>query len=656
MSNKDKITVLNDREQSRSKLSIWYGSRDNYVHGIKELIANASDELKNNASEPGVIKVKMFDDGKKIAVSDNGRGIQIGGKTDGIDNYVLLFQTLFAGTKYSVTDSITTGTNGVGTTVLNYTSKHFEVHSFYDGNEHIVIFEDGGRLREEGLIIKPLSQEQRFKHGTSVTIELDPDVYTKTIFKEDEIRDIVKHFSVAALNIKFIFEVVKDGETKVEEYFYEDYSDYFDEVVGKSTTSKIFTLGEVKFEDKINVLTENGVNENLEKNSYNIHITTMPEVEQESYLNMTFLEQGGSINQGILDGVRLYLNKYCRDNKLFPKNVTFFNKDDVANSVGFLAIVESNNVEFSNQTKLSTEKKTYGDNAKQYVTNLLEAASVEYPKEFKNFVNHILEVQKHNSANDKARQRLKKKLTEKVEGIGNKVKKLIDCEIHGERAELFITEGDSANGSIVDARDDEFQAAYPLRGKLINTLKASIDDVFKNQEIIDMVKIIGTGITDSKKKKGDFSMDKLRFGKIVITTDADPDGAQIATLVLVFIYRFLTPLLDEGHVYVAKTPLYELKFEDDSVVYFLSEDDKNKNIGKYKDKKFVMNRLKGLGELDAETMHNTTMNPETRSLTRLTVDDAKVAERMLLNWMDKDIEPRKKMITSQLPNYIDLSE
>lgn len=263
-------------------------------------------------------------------------------------------------------------------------------------------------------------------------------------------------------------------------------------------------------------------------------------------------------------------------------------------------------------------------------------------------------MQKHNSANDKARKRLRKKLTEKVEGVGNKVDKLIECEKHGLESELFITEGDSANGSIVDARDDEFQAAYPLRGKMLNTLKSDLEKTFKNQEIIDLVKIIGTGINTGKKE--DFNIDNLRYGKIIIATDADPDGFQIAILVIVFIYRFLRPLLYDGYVYLAQTPLYELKFEDDSVVYFISEEEKNKNIHKYKDKKYVMNRLKGLGELDAQTMHETAMNPETRNLLRVTVDEAKKAEKMLLDWMDNDIQPRREMISKQLPDYIDLTD
>lgn len=653
--NNDKIKILDDRSQAREKLPIWYGSRDNHVHGVKELIANSADELKNNASEPGEIIVKLYDNDNKILVRDNGRGIKIDGKTDGYDNYYLLFQKLFAGTKYDVTDSITTGTNGVGTTVLNYTSKEFKVRSWYDGKCHSVRFENGGELDENGLVIEKLSENEKHLHGTEVSVLLDEDVYTKTKFKDEIINNIVKHFAVPALNIKFTY-IHDDGENEtVKEYCYESYKEYLEEVSSGVLTSQIFSLGNLKFDKDVEMTYKEGNVTVKESNSYDVFIASMTDPIQESYLNMTYLSEGGSINKGVLDGVRLYLNKYCRDNKLFPKGVTYFKPIDVEESIGFLVITESNNVEFSNQTKLSTNKLLYEEDIKTYINNLLDAISIEKPKEFKKMVDHLLEVQKSNSRADASRNKLKKKLKEKVEGIGNKIKKLIDCEVHGEKAELFITEGDSANGSIVDARDDEYQAAYPLRGKLINTLKANDDKIFKNQEIIDMVKIIGTGITDSRKKKNDFEIHKARFGKIIITTDADPDGAQIASLVLVFIYRFMRPLLDAGMVYVAQTPLYELKFEDDSVVYFLSEDEKNKKIGDYADRKYVINRLKGLGEVDADTMHYTTLNPETRNIIRLTVEDAEIVEKMILDWMDTDVEPRKDMISTQLPSFL-LSE
>lgn len=647
----DKIKILNDRQQAREKLPIFFGSRDNYTHGLKELIANAIDELRNNnIKDPQISIIRESED--TITVIDNGRGIPIEGETDGVPNYELLFLKLFAGTKYDVTDDITTGTNGVGNTVLCYTSKELNVRSRRGAKSYSIDFFDGG-LSHSSLKESRIPGEK--VTGSIFTFKLDEDVYTKTKFSIDQVREIVMNYAIAAGGIEFVYKFFDKNNEEIEEiYNFENIKDYFEEEIMPTSTSSLFTLGKVDFEHAVNVVKENGLAKEIERNNYNILLTTNPDVIQKSYLNNTFLEQGGSINDGVLDAVRLYLNKYCRDNKLFPAKVTAFSKEDVSSSVSFIAIAESNNVEFSNQTKLSTHKKLYAQDVKEYINNLFDAAQLSQPKEFVKLVKHILEVQKYNTNNDKARSRLKKKLTEKVEGVGNKVEKLVDCENHGINSELYIVEGDSAMGSIIDARDDDFQATYPLRGKMLNTLKADLDRTFKNQEIVDLVKIIGTGIYGGKKD--DFDIKNLRYGKIIIATDADPDGFQIAILILTFIYRFLRPLLYEGHIYIAQTPLYELKFKDDSVVYFMSEDEKNKNIKKYENQKYVMNRLKGLGEIDAEVMNKTAMDPKTRNIINVTIDDAKKAEKMLLRWMDNDVNPRKEMISEQLPSYLDFSE
>ena len=639
----DKIRKLDDRAQAREKLSIWYGSRDNFYHGIKELIANAADELRNHATDPGKIEVTLYEGNRQIMVSDNGRGIRIGGETDGEKNYDLLFRTLFAGTKYDVTESVTTGTNGVGTTVLNFTSKLFAVMSHYDGFVHKVRFKNGGELDGEYTEMK-LEKDMKDAHGSTFVVELDETIYPHVEFSPDKVKEIVQHFAAATLGVEFTFNYLDQKEV----FKYEDIRERFEEMIGSTSTSAIFTLGEIENVTSVEIV--DGDKDVEEKNSYNIMLTSTPDVHQESYLNMTWLENGGAINEGILDGVRLFMNKYCRTNKLFPGKITAFSKDDVESSISFLAFTESNIVEFSNQTKLSTNKKKYRDEAKDYVMNLLTAVSMQQPKDFKKLVDHLLMVQKANGANERARQKLKKQLTEKVSGIGNKIEKLIDSEKHGLDAELFLTEGDSANGSIVDSRDDEFQAAFPLRGKVLNVLKAPLEKIFKNAEIVNMVKIIGTGITDGKKN--DFDINNLRFGKIIITTDADADGGHIASLLIAFIYRFMRPLLENGHVYVAQTPLYELKFPDDSVVYFLTEDEKEKNIGKYEGQKYVIQRLKGLGEVDAETMEATTMNPKTRNLLQLTVADGEANYAMINDWMGDDVNPRKKLIEEQLHNYI----
>lgn len=635
------IKRLSDREQARQKLPIFFGSRDNYVHPIKEAIANAVDELKNNDQKDPTIIVTLSDDQQTISVKDNGRGIPIIGESFGEKNYKLLFQTLFAGTKYDVTSNIQTGTNGVGMATTCMTSKYFECQVERDGIFATAIFENGGEL-----ISFTEKKCKKDLHSSLVKFALDDDVYTKTKFIPEDAKEIVKHFSIAANGIKFVF-IFNEEET---EYLIEDYCEYFKMENLSSTTSAIFTIGDIAFEQEIEVLKADGTVKEIEKNNYTIILTTTPEVTQESYLNMTYLEQGGSINRGVLDGIRLHLNKYCRDNKLFPTKVTAFSKEDVESSISFLAVVESNNVEFSNQTKLSTEKKEYEKNAKEYVTNLLIAFETEQPKDFKKLVSHILEVQKHNNINTKAREKLKKKLGEKVEGINNRVEKLVDCEKHGMEAELFLTEGDSANGSIIDSRDDEFQAAFPLRGKVLNVLKASPIKIFANTEIVNMVKIIGTGIIDDKKN--DFDISKARYGKIIITTDADADGGHIASLLIAFIYKYMKPLIEKGYIYVAQTPLYELVLPDETLIYFLTEDEKNREINKYKGEKYKINRLKGLGELDAKTMEKTTMNPKTRRLIRLTVEDGEINYNMIKDWMGDSVDERKEMISKQLSNYI----
>lgn len=218
-------------------------------------------------------------------------------------------------------------------------------------------------------------------------------------------------------------------------------------------------------------------------------------------MNLTYLSDGGSFNDGVITGIKTFCNKYARENKLFPKGINSFTTEDIESSVSFVLVALSNKVEFKNQTKLSTDKKLYRKLAQRHTTQLLEVFQIENEKGFKKFVNHLLEVQKHNTQSQKAKQRLKKKLSEKVDGIGNKVANLVDCKKHGKDSEIFIAEGQSALGSIVLARDAVYQAAYPLRGKILNCLKADYTTIFKNQIITDLIKVLGCGIQTDKKTR-----------------------------------------------------------------------------------------------------------------------------------------------------------
>lgn len=631
--NNDKIRVLDDREKSREKISIFFGSKDNFVHGLKEVIANSTDEIISNF-DSGEVTVYLHDDLQTITVKDTGRGIPIHGETDGIKNYELLFRTLFAGTKYDTTEATTTGTNGVGNTVLNYTSSLFYVESYYDGYKYSLKFENGGEL------VQDLKKEKCDKslHGTTITFRLDPEVYPVITYNAEEVKEIIKRFAVGSPKVKLTF--IYNG--KEETFHYETIEDYYGELIGSSSTSPVVTAPEATYNDE-NEITK-----------IKLVLSTTPETIQESYLNLTYLSEGGAFNDGVIAGIRLFVNKYCRNNKLFPKGVKSFTSDDIESSVSFVLVALSNKVEFKNQTKLSTDKKLYKKLAQKHVTQLLEAFEIENEKGFKKFINHLLEVQKHNAANQRAKQQLKKKLTEKTNGIGNKVEKLVDCKKHGPKSEIFIAEGNSALGSIVLARDATYQAAYPLRGKILNCLKADYPTIFRNQVITDLIKVLGCGISADKKNKDldTFDINNLRFGKIIIATDADADGAQIACLIITMFYRLMPELLKRGFVYIAKTPLYEVKLEDDTMIYYFSESEKDEKLPKLKGK-YTIARCKGLGELDAETMAKTAMNPETRNLIQVTVESAKKMAESLEVWMGNFVDGRKAFIENNLAKYVE---
>ena len=312
----------------------------------------------------------------------------------------------------------------------------------------------------------------------------------------------------------------------------------------------------------------------------------------------------------------------------------------------------SNNVEFQNQTKLSTNKKLYKDITKKHTTSMLESFQAQNEKEFSKFINHLLTVQKHNGVNDKAKKKLKKVLTEKVDTMNNRIENLVDCKKHDNTSELFICEGQSALGSVVLARDAEYQAAYPLRGKILNCLKADYDTIFKNKIVTDLVKVIGCGIEGDKKSKDldIFNIENLRYDKIIATCDADEDGFQISCLIITMIYRLMPTLIDEGHVYIATTPLYEFKTKTDKMYYAFSETEKDK-VAKSIKEDYKVSRSKGLGELQADVLAETAMNPDTRNIIKVTVEDAKMVAESMDAWMGDDIESRKEFISENIEKY-----
>lgn len=624
----DDIKKLTERQKAREKLAVWFGSRDNFYHPVKEAVANGTDEIITHFDK-GVVNVELGADKRTISVTDTGRGIPIGTK----ENIEMLFLTLFAGGKYGNVEETMTGTNGCGLTATNYNSSYFKVESWYGGHYYTIEFENGGV--EKAPLRKEACDKQL--HSTKITFILDDEMFTNTLFETEEIEDIVKHSAVGSNKVTIGY---KHNGHEVS-YHYESILEYFAENALDNTCKPAIGASKT-FED------------DGEQTTIELVLSTASEPFQETFLNLTYLKENGAIFDGIVNGAKLFMNKHGRENKLFPKGVTSFSGADIESSISFVATVLSNNVEFQNQTKFATAKKLYKDVAQKYVAEVLELFKIEQPKEFKRMVDHLLLVQKHNEKSSKAKQQLKKKLSEKVDGIGNKVEGLVDCKYNGEKAELFVAEGKSALGSVQTARDANYQAVYPLRGKILNCLKASYETIFENQVVTDLVKVLGCGIqTDRKNKELDnFDIKNMRYGTINIATDADADGEQIACLIITMIYRLMPQLIEEGRINIVQTPLYEVKKANDEMLYIFNEAEKEAKLKPLADTKYVISRCKGLGELEPEVMHETAMNPETRNLIQVTVNSASKMVKMLEVWMGPAVDGRKEIISTELHRYI----
>lgn len=632
MSNKDAIKQLTTREQCREKLPIFFGSRDNFVHGLKELVANSIDEISNNFKN-GIITVEVFDDLQTISVKDTGRGIPINKVTDGKPNYELLFETLFAGTNYDNNNNgkIAVGTNGCGTCVLNHSSSLFDVEVARDGKIFNLRYINGGNkqyFREVG---------ESNEHYTKITFKLDDGVYTQTTYNIDEIRDICKYNSAVNNKVTIIFKH-KDEETK---FHYDSIEDYFQEMCSNNTTKEIVGT--------------KGVYEGDETNEIECILSTSSNPTQYSFLNSNYMPNGGTVNDGVVNGVKNFINKYCKENKLLDKKIGNIINSDVEESISFVCSVNSTNVEYENQTKLSTNKSLYKTLVQKYVVDMLDVELKENPNNIKKMANHILEVQKFNNKATNAKKALKKKLNEKVDGLNNRIKGLVDCKEHGEDSELFIAEGKSALGSIVLARNPKNQAVIAIRGKILNCLKADIATIFDNEIVLDLIKCLGCGIETDKKNKdlGEFNMNSLRFGKIILATDSDADGENIQCLLLTMFYKLTPKLISEGKIYIMKTPLYEVVLNDDEVVYYFTEKEKEEGIKKLKNIKHI-NRAKGLGELDSEIMDTFGVNPNTRHITKVTIDSIEKMIESFEIFMDDDVSLRKPIIEQELNKYVDI--
>lgn len=623
------IKKLSERQKCRDKVQVWFGSKSNHMHPVRESVANSFDEVFNNKPK-GLIRVILGEDSQTIEVIDNGRGIPIHKETDGTPNHELLFETLFAGTKYDNEDEYTTGTNGCGMTVTQYCSDNFRVSSIIDGVEYFVEYEDGESLVAHDFEGKKVNDID----GTSIKFKLSDEVFDSTTFDPKEIRDLCYRTAL-----------VSNGHTKV----------IFDDQVNKTIETFEFKSIKDGFEvDVVELAEKEIVEENGDKHKIHCIMSNVVEDDliQDVYLNATYLVEGGSIHDGIYEATRRFINKYIEKNNLYTAKEKKVTKDDVKSSIQFICNYFATRIEFANQTKFSTKCKTYRDLVIDYVLENLEILENENPIEIEKMAKNILINKRANEKTSESLKKIKKKLQEKMT-IDNRVENFVDCKNHGMESEIYISEGRSALGSIVLARDPLYQSAYPLRGKLLNILKTDIEKALKNAEISDLIKILGCGVEVKAKGLEMFDKEKLRFGKIIIATDQDTDGLHIQCLVLTMLYKLVPSLIKDGHVYILNTPLFEIKdLDTQEIFYAFSDSEKEEIISKIKN--YQINRNKGLGELEPETMANC-IGEQSKTKEQVQWEDAEEIAKWFDILMGDLAKERKDFVERELPNYIEKS-
>ena len=637
------IRELSPREQCRMKLPVFYGSRDNFYHGALETLMNGNDIIKNKCNGIGKLQLLLHEDNETISVADSGTGIPLMGEnSDGIKNYELLFLRLFAGTNYQNLEQgkTTTGTNGCGATVLNYSSVLYEAYCVREGMVYYVKFKDGGELVEYKEkkacdVELPFDIEQ----GTIITFKLDKDVYTSTKFDVKELKAVMNRLSSNSPNIEYV--VKYNGETFV--YNYDSIKSYL-ELNQDSAVSSTFEFPQK--ECKVGVEKDGEVHYEINTIKACISLSTNP--VQQTFLNSTFLKEGGAIYDRMVDRNRKSLAKDLKRVKPTAQ--------DIVMSFNFYCSIYSTNVEIANQTKLSTNKALYKTISSAYIQERLESFKIEEPKIWQQMLDHITKINTLNAKTEGSIKAIKKQLEEKSTNCITRPAKLVPCRSKDpSKISVAFLEGDSALNSVKLGRDSETMMVYPWKGKPLNAMKASLDRILQNQEIIDMYRIFGCGMEyKGKQIKGfdKFDIKKLLVKEILIITDQDEDGAHLQVLGIGDIYTLSPELIKHGIVKVLLTPLYIIHTKSEGEIWAYSEMERRQIVDRLikENKQYKEQRFKGIGGLDVDIM-NKCLDPATRKVITITMEQGEESARLLKLFLEDDVEPRRKYIEEHAKDY-----
>ena len=653
----ESISSLKGADRVRKRPGVIFGSDglEGCEHAVFEILSNAIDEARGGHGK--LITVTRFAD-RSIQVEDQGRGCPVDwNEKEGRYNWELVFCELYAGGKYDNENSenyeFSLGLNGLGSCATQYASRYMDVTVWRDGKEYRLHFERGeivGKLE--------VSDQTGNKKRTGTTIRWLPDldVFTDIDIPADYYRDVMKRQAVVNAGVTFrLKNETSAGKFETEEFVYEHgIEDYIRELAGlDALTEPVFWEAERKGRDR------------ADKPEYKVKLSVALCFSNktalcEYYHNSSFLEHGGSPEKATRSAMVSAIDKYLRDNNKYAKGEAKITFPDVQDCLILVSSSFSTQTSYENQTKKAITNKFIQEAMTEFLRSRMEIYFIENREAAEKIAAQVLINKRSRETAERTRINQKKKLTEKID-IANRVQKFVDCRTKDvERREIYIVEGDSALGACKQSRDAEFQGLMPVRGKILNCLKADYPRIFKSDVITDLMKVLGCGVEVSGKAVKDlnqFDLSNLRWSKVVICTDGDVDGFQIRTLILTMLYRLCPTLIREGYVYIAETPLFEITCKEKSgekTWFAYSEKEKADILKKLEGKKVNVQRSKGLGENDPEMMWMTTMSPETRRLIRVLPEDAEETARVFDLLLGDNLSGRKDYIAENGYKYLDM--
>ncbi|MFQ7115390.1 MAG: type IIA DNA topoisomerase subunit B [Acutalibacteraceae bacterium] len=652
--NEESISQLKGADRVRLRPAVIFGSDgiEGCEHAVFEILSNSIDEAREGYGKE--ITVTRFLDGS-VEVVDHGRGMPMDyNEKEKRWNWELLFCEMYAGSKYNTNNGGTyeysLGLNGLGLCATQYASEYMDAEVHKNGFRYEIHFKAGEPVSE-------LQKEPYNKKDTGTRIRWKPDikVFTDIDIPLEYYQETILRQSVVNAGIKFVLRN-QTGEKSFDkyEYCYENgIVDYIKEFVGDNAFSSVqFWQGERKGRDRAD-LPEYKVKLNVA-----LCFSNKKQLK-EYYHNSSFLEHGGAPEKAVKSAFVSQIDSYLKANSKYLKSDSKINFQDVEDCLVLVSSSFSTQTSYENQTKKAITNKFIQEAMTDFLRHQLEVYFIENRIDAEKIAEQVLINMRSRVKAESTRLNIKKTL-QSGNSMTDRIEKFVDCRSKDvSEREIFIVEGDSALGACKQARDSAFQAVMPVRGKILNCLKAEYPKIFKNDIITDLIKVLGCGVEVSSKANKNlslFNMDNLRWSKVIICTDADVDGYQIRTLILTMIYRLMPTLIKEGKVFIAESPLYEITCKDETWFCY-TEKEKQDALLEIGDRKYTIQRSKGLGENEPEMMWLTTMNPKTRRLIKVEPDYSPeaVADKFDLLLGD-NLQGRKDYIAENGAQYIDMTD